>query len=64
VDEAATALPPVLGWWREFGARYVTALCTKLESDTAHHKVRVAAPSHEDLEGIALSATSLAERSI
>src|ERR1019366_4669610 len=34
----------------------VTALCTQLESDTAHHKVRVAAPSGEELEGIAVSA--------
>ena len=30
VDEAGTALPPVFAWWREFGARYVTALCTQL----------------------------------
>src|ERR1700680_1901652 len=59
VDEAGTTLPPVFAWWREFGARYVTALCTQLESDTAHHKIRVAAPSHEDLEGIALSAPPL-----
>ena len=26
-DEVGTALPPVLSYWREFGARYVTALC-------------------------------------
>src|SRR6202167_3160738 len=26
--EAGTALPPVYSYWREFGARYVTALCT------------------------------------
>ena len=25
-DEAGAALPPVLSYWREFGARYVTAL--------------------------------------
>jgi len=59
VDEPGTTLPPVFGWWREFGARYVTALCTQMESDTAHHKVRVAAPSDEELEGIALSAPPL-----
>jgi hypothetical protein len=29
VDEAGTALPPVLAYWREFAARYVTALCTQ-----------------------------------
>ena len=26
--EVGTALPPVFSYWREFGARYVTALCT------------------------------------
>ena len=26
-DEVGTALPPVLSYWRELGARYVTALC-------------------------------------
>src|SRR5579863_9473933 len=58
-DEAGTALPPVFAWWREFGARYVTALCTQTESDTAQHKVRVAAPPDEELESIALSAPPL-----
>jgi non-specific serine/threonine protein kinase len=28
IDEVGTALPPVLSYWREFGVRYVTALCT------------------------------------
>jgi hypothetical protein len=51
LDLAGTALPPVLAWWREFGARYVTALCTQPES--------VAPPSDEELEGIALSAPPL-----
>ena len=32
-DEAGTTLPPVFAWWREFGARYVTALCAQQESD-------------------------------
>jgi hypothetical protein len=26
-DEVATVLPSVLSYWREFGGRYVTALC-------------------------------------
>src|SRR5437016_11759048 len=26
-DEVGTALPPMLSYWREFGVRYVTALC-------------------------------------
>ena len=28
-DAAGTALPPVLGWWRDFGGRYVNAVCTQ-----------------------------------
>jgi hypothetical protein len=27
--EVGTALPPIFGYWREFGARYVTALCAQ-----------------------------------
>ena len=27
--EVGHALPPVFAYWREFGARYVTALCTR-----------------------------------
>lgn len=46
LDEASSALPPVLAWWREFGARYVAAFCTQ----------QTAAPSREDLEKIVLSA--------
>src|SRR5579863_519710 len=45
-DETATALPPVLSYWREFGARYVTALCTQ----------HVEAPPDELLQRIALAA--------
>lgn len=45
--EPAALLPPVFSYWREFGARYVTALCTQPD----------AAPqlSEEDCEWIALS---------
>src|SRR5215831_4509960 len=31
-EQPATTLPLGLAWWREFGARYVTALCTHQES--------------------------------
>jgi hypothetical protein len=55
-DEAGTALPPVLAWWREFGARYVTALCTGQESNPAQHKIRVAVPSRDELQAIAFAA--------
>ena len=59
VDEAGTTLPPVFTWWREFGARYVTALCTRWEGDTAQHKFLLAAPLMQELEEIALSAPPL-----
>jgi hypothetical protein len=59
IDEVGTALPPVFTWWREFGARYVTALCTRWAGDTAQHNFRLEAPSMEELEAIALSAPPL-----
>jgi non-specific serine/threonine protein kinase len=33
--EAGSALPPVFTYWREFGARYVTAICTHADTDAA-----------------------------
>jgi len=59
VDEAGTPLPTVFTWWREFGARYVTSLCTRPEDETAGQKVAVTAPSTQELEEIALSAPPL-----
>src|ERR1043166_2969255 len=55
-DEAGTAPPPVLSYWREFSARYVTALCTRQESDSPRQRLPVAAPSDEELERITLAA--------
>jgi non-specific serine/threonine protein kinase len=55
VDEAGAALPPVLSYWREFGARYVTALCTQ-QDGTSQERTSVQAPPDEDLERIATSA--------
>src|SRR5207302_2428067 len=48
--EINTAMPPVFTYWREFGARYVTAVCTMPEAET------IAPPAQEDLESIASSA--------
>jgi len=53
-DEAGTALPPVEAYWREFGARYVTALCTQQDSDAPRKSV--AAPPGDELERMALAA--------
>ena len=57
-DEAGTTLPPVFSYWREFGARYVTALCTQQESDAPQHKARVAPPPDEEMERMALGAAA------
>ena len=55
-DEAGTALPPAHSYWREFGARYVTAICTQQNSDAPRKGVRVAAPPDDELERMALAA--------
>ena len=52
LDLAGFALPPVLAWWREFGARYITALCMQPESVAAPG---LAAPDEDELQAIALS---------
>jgi hypothetical protein len=47
--EVGTALPAAFGFWREFGARYVTALCTSPGAV-------VAPPSAEDFAALAAGA--------
>jgi non-specific serine/threonine protein kinase len=55
-DEAGTALPPVYSYWREFGARFVSALCTRQEGDAGAARARVPCPLEEELERLALGA--------
>jgi len=55
-DEVGTPLPPAPSYWREFGARYVTALCTQQDSDAPRKGARVAAPPDGELERMALAA--------
>jgi len=43
-DEVGTVLPPVHSYWREFGARYVTALCTQQAAPIAAPASDVSAP--------------------
>jgi hypothetical protein len=50
-EEAGTVLPPALSYWREFGAMYVTALCTQPDE-----KARVEIPSSADLDRLVLAA--------
>src|SRR5437764_15152013 len=53
--EAGAALPPVFSYWREFGAWYVTALCTHSDADTTPRKVRVPAPPAAELDRLILA---------
>src|ERR1700688_3639583 len=54
--EVGTALPPVFSYWREFGARFVTFLCTRQDGDPYSSKVLIPAPPDEELEPLALAA--------
>jgi non-specific serine/threonine protein kinase len=54
--EAGTALAPVFSYWREFGARFVTALCTQPDDGQPAPHIRVPSPPPEDLDWIALGA--------
>ena len=58
--EVGAALPAVFSYWREFAARYVTALCThsSLSSDASERKPAdvVAPPPDAELQWLALAA--------
>jgi superfamily II DNA or RNA helicase len=54
--EVGTALPPVFSYWREFGARYVTSLCTRQDGDSYASEMHIPAPPDEELEPLALAA--------
>src|SRR5262249_40868244 len=55
-EETARALPPVLSYWREFGAKYVTALCTEPDIEARRDRLRVPHPPNDELERIAMAA--------
>jgi non-specific serine/threonine protein kinase len=52
--EVGTLLPPVFAYWREFGARFVTALCTRPAADGPVELPN--APADDDLEALAAAA--------
>jgi len=52
-DEVATALPTVLSYLRDFGARYVTALCALHDLGEGNAKPPVPLPGDGDLAGTA-----------
>ena len=52
-DELGTTLPPVLSYWREFGTRYVTALCALPGIGEGRSKPPVPIPAHDELNRVA-----------
>ncbi len=54
--EVGTALPLVFGYWREFGARYVSAACGHRELDTSRARAVVRPPPHDELDRLAATA--------
>src|SRR6478609_7489954 len=52
-DEVGTALPPVLSYWRELAAGYVTALCALPGLQEGASKPPVPVPAHGELEKMA-----------
>ncbi|MFZ2159189.1 MAG: DEAD/DEAH box helicase [Bradyrhizobium sp.] len=52
-DEVGTALPPVLSYWREFGARYITALCALPGIGECGTKPPVPIPADGELDKMA-----------
>ncbi len=53
IDEVGTALPPVLSYWREFGGRYVTALCALPGISEGRTKPPVPFPTDDELNTMA-----------
>jgi superfamily II DNA or RNA helicase len=52
-NEVGTALPPVLSYWREFGSRYVTALCALPDIGERVTKPPIPVPANAELDNIA-----------
>src|SRR5712675_1852758 len=52
-NEVGTALPPVLSYWREFGSRYVTALCALPDIGERVTKPLIPVPASGALDNIA-----------
>ena len=52
--EIGSVLPPVWGYWRDFGARFVTALC--MRPDAEETLPGIPPPAAEDLQSLVLAA--------
>ena len=58
-SEVGTALPAAFGYWRDFGARYITAMCATPAPDErgeTAHDAHPAVPPPQDLEALAADA--------
>ena len=55
-DEVGTALPPAYSYWRELGARYVTALCSLPDLESPREKALVPHPPDDEMEWMAMAA--------
>ena len=55
-SEVGVALPAAFSYWREFGARYVTACCTLPEDGARSTKTHVPSPPDAELACLALAA--------
>ncbi|MGA7547157.1 MAG: DEAD/DEAH box helicase [Candidatus Sulfotelmatobacter sp.] len=55
-SEVGVALSPVFSYWREFGARYVTAICTLPEGGARSIKRHIPSPPDAELAWLALAA--------
>ena len=52
-NEVGTVLPPGLSYWREFGSRYVTALCALPDIGERVTKLPIPVPANGELDNIA-----------
>ena len=54
--EVGVALTPAFSYWREFGARYVTALCTRADGEARSTTTHNPSPPDAELAWLALAA--------
>jgi len=59
--EVGTVLPADFGYWRDFAARLVTAIC--MHPDFEAHHAAIPAPAIEELEALAAAAPPMRLRS-
>ena len=53
--EVGKLLPPVLGYWREYGARYIISVCALSDVEVRFAEAQIPSPSPEELLSLVLS---------